>query len=1111
MEKRSLAQSPPGARSSRRHGALLAGLMGMLALSGSLTRPLPLRAEEPKVVPERVRGQWRSPDSYRLRLTGKVTVIDANTLAFEDGTRIQAAGVTDAPDLEQQARINGTFYSCGKEAAAFLKELIGERPVSFYAFGNRLEKDEHNRLRGSCFVGETSLDRELVRNGWALAHHSGMTPYEIIARENKRGLWRGEFVLPEAWRAGKRLPGEPAESSPEGKALAALREFDAVVRVDQTRPDRPVVAVEFRPNAPKKAADADLALLEGFPHLRSVGFPSNPITDAGLAHLQKLSDLEEVNLNWTKVTAAGVLRLVKDRTSLRRLELSGVDLRDDDLAALKGLKELKKLNLRSTLITDNGVAHLQSLPKLEFLNISTSRGRITDAALEALKPLTELEDLDLDRTQITDAGLVHLKGMRNLRRLQFAHTAITDAGLENLQGLPNLSYLNSAATKVTQEGRDKLSKTLPLLDKKHPQVTRHYESGRLTKITGKVEVLDAHMLRFADGTEVELNGGMDAPDLEQKAKLGEAFYPCGKRAAEFLQALVGDQEVTYYDESQRGNRLHGDCFVGETCLQIEMVRNGWAVSHHTGMDSWQMIASENKRGLWRGTFVLPERWRLGERLPDEPLQPGYQVNDPLCPYFVETKVAGPDPGDAAHLVCAYEGRPVVLVYTWAINPSVVQLIQALDAAAAKHKEERLACYVVLFADSQDREKELKALAEKARVPHMLLTLVVVNRARLGDATAGPGLRQFLAQFDRSAETRVFLADGQKQVRASHPYRKGELKNEEIGRIVKDLPKILPQKKSDSAPSNEEPGRNPSGLDRARQVVLTELATIKADHAQAVSFSPDGALLAAGYGEPAVKVWDVRKGKEVFTGTFEDDEARWCRAVAFTPDGRLLAASNDGGTIKLWDAASHEHLATLRNKADDTAGLAFTPDGKTLFCGCRTGIQAWEVATRKERAFWKGHNKNLSSLALSKDGRMLASGSADATIKLWDVATGKELRTLTGHGNTVRAVAFSPDGKTLASGAWDNVVKLWDVYTGKERAALKGHSNQVMAVAFAPDGNLLATTGRDRLVKFWDPKTGAELSGFEAGGFSLAFSPDETKLATGAEHKPTKLWEVKARK
>jgi endonuclease YncB( thermonuclease family) len=139
----------------------------------------------------------------------------------------------------------------------------------------------------------------------------------------------------------------------------------------------------------------------------------------------------------------------------------------------------------------------------------------------------------------------------------------------------------------------------------------------LERITGKVKVLNAHTLVFEDGTEVELNGGMDAPELDQKGLVGGKFYPCGKEAAEFLRKMISDQRVACFVFGKKGNKVRGDCFVQETHLEIEMVRNGWALAHHEGMEAWQAIAREKKRGLWRGEFVAPERWRKGERLPGE--------------------------------------------------------------------------------------------------------------------------------------------------------------------------------------------------------------------------------------------------------------------------------------------------------------------------------------------------------------------------------------------------------------------------------------------------------------------------------------------------------------
>ena len=139
----------------------------------------------------------------------------------------------------------------------------------------------------------------------------------------------------------------------------------------------------------------------------------------------------------------------------------------------------------------------------------------------------------------------------------------------------------------------------------------------LERITGKVKVLNAHVLVFDDGTEVELNGGMNAPELDQKGLIGGTFYPCGKEAAEFLRKMIGDQRVTCFVFGKQGDKVRGDCFVQETHLEIEMVRNRWALAHHEGMEAWQAIAREKKRGLWRGEFVAPERWRKGERLAGE--------------------------------------------------------------------------------------------------------------------------------------------------------------------------------------------------------------------------------------------------------------------------------------------------------------------------------------------------------------------------------------------------------------------------------------------------------------------------------------------------------------
>jgi len=182
---------------------------------------------------------------------------------------------------------------------------------------------------------------------------------------------------------------------------------------------------------------------------------------------------------------------------------------------------------------------------------------------------------------------------------------------------------------------------------------------------------------------------------------------------------------------------------------------------------------------------------------------------------------------------------------------------------------------------------------------------------------------------------------------------------------------------------------------------------------------------------------------------------------------------------------------------------------------RAGLVQGLTSTHYAGTF-AGHRLGVNSVALSPDGRTLATASADGTVRLWNVARRTPLgQPLSGHRAAVWSVAFSPDGRTLASAGADGTVILWNVARQAPRGPpLRGHVGEATAVAFSPDGQTLASTGMDKTVRLWDVRRRAPLSqplrGHTETVWSLAFSPNGRILASGSRDTTVRLWDVARR-
>ncbi len=243
--------------------------------------------------------------------------------------------------------------------------------------------------------------------------------------------------------------------------------------------------------------------------------------------------------------------------------------------------------------------------------------------------------------------------------------------------------------------------------------------------------------------------------------------------------------------------------------------------------------------------------------------------------------------------------------------------------------------------------------------------------------------------------------------------------------------------------------------------------------QAMAFSPKVQMIAVGrYGEVELLNPVTRAVIRKLTGIKGK-----ANAVAFSPDGdAVYAAGGEAGIVgevKRWKTSDGTLQQSFEGHLDAAYALAVSPDGKLIATGAYDQkIRLWDTATGKEVALLKGHNGVVNGLSFRPDGKVLASASADRTVKLWSIPTGLRLETLSQPTKEQTSVVFSADGKQLFGAGSDNRIRLWNISADAKEGTNKivtsrfAHEGGILRLALSLDGKLLASTSTDKSLKLW---------------------------------------------
>lgn len=234
------------------------------------------------------------------------------------------------------------------------------------------------------------------------------------------------------------------------------------------------------------------------------------------------------------------------------------------------------------------------------------------------------------------------------------------------------------------------------------------------------------------------------------------------------------------------------------------------------------------------------------------------------------------------------------------------------------------------------------------------------------------------------------------------------------------------------------------------------------------------------------LWEVATGRQIKTFDSDTQLAGNTRSVGLSGDGALAVTVVDGQkSAAAWNAKTGRRLHALGKTLATVWDVTLSGDGATLASAGGNLVSIWDTATARRSQLLLGHEQEVYKVALSADGKLAVTGSADQTAILWNVATGKAVQRFVAHDDSVNSVGLARDGAlVLTCSSGDGTAILWDAKTGKRLRTFQGkikpddRSNRFSAAGLSPDGRYLVTGAFDSTVTLWDAATGARRLEFD---------------------------------